>query len=168
MPYELLQPRPSGRERKRIAARIAALKERPWEQLTESQRLFLLTPEAQEFARKILGEMVLRGFDVKLGETWRSPQGQKEAFEKGRSGYSEPAWHSLGKAFHVIAIEPATGKLDTSAYPILGKIVRSHDGIWKGDVPLRNKYGGIYYDIAHVEYHPGVTLAQARKITRPV
>ena len=146
--------------------KIARLRERSWETLTERERLTLLDPQVQVFARKILGEMALRGFDIRLGETWRSQSGQREAFTSGKSSYSEPAWHSLGKAFHVIAIDPNTGKLDKDAYPVLGKLVRTAGGIWKGDIPLKNRYGKVYYDIAHVEYHPGITLAQARATRR--
>jgi len=143
--------------------RLARLKATPWENLTERQRLSLLLPDVQAFALRVLREMTLLGHEVRLGETYRSPGKQKEAFERGASSYVEPAWHTLGNAFHIIVIDRKTGKLDRSAYTTLGQIVRESGGIWKGDIPLKNQYGQTYYDLAHVEYHPGQRLAEARR-----
>jgi hypothetical protein len=50
-----------------------------------------------------------------------------------------------------------------AAYPAAGKLAREMGIVWKGDVPLHNKYGKVYYDIAHFEYHPQMTLAMARR-----
>jgi hypothetical protein len=149
----------AGRRRKRLAA----LRLRPWFALSEAERLELLTPETQKVALEMVKQLRARGLDARLGETYRDEDGQRAKFDEGKSSIREPGWHTMGKAFHVIIIDPKTKKVQESAYPLAGEIATSLGAEWKGDRILKNRFGQDYRDLAHFEYHPGVTLAMARK-----
>lgn len=149
----------AGGGRKR---RLAALRARPWNDLTESERLELLTPDTQKVAVEMIRRLKALGLDARLGETYRDEEGQRAKFEAGKSSIRDLGWHTMGKAFHIIIVGP-DGKVLESAYPTAGKLATELGAIWKGDQILHNKYGQEYRDLAHFEYHPGVTLAMARR-----
>lgn len=143
--------------------RRRALAGKPWYEMTEEERLALLTPDTQDVVVKIMTVLKEQGYDARLGETWRSPEGQKQKFAEGKSSVELPGWHSLGRAFHIIVVNPKTGSVWEAAYPAIGKIASKLGAIWLGSRVLRNKYGQEYRDLAHFEYHPGTTLMMARK-----
>jgi hypothetical protein len=149
----------TGRRRRRLAA----LRKKPWHELSESERLELLTPDTQKVAVEIVSQLRARGLDARLGETYRDEHAQREKFEEGKSSIREPGWHTMGRAFHVIIIDPKSKKVQEKAYPLAGQIAASLGVEWKGDRILKNKFGQDYRDLAHFEYHPTMTLAEARK-----
>ncbi len=156
--YGARMPMTGGHGRKRLAA----LRKRPWHSLTEAQRLALLTSDVQRVAVELVRQLRVRGYDARLGETYRDEEGQRRKFEDGRSAIRDLGWHTLGRAFHVLIVDK-DGKIDEKAYDVAGRIARGLGVIWKGDRLLKNKYGQPLRDLAHFEYHPGMTLAQARR-----
>jgi hypothetical protein len=137
---------------------------------TEHERLAQLTPDTQVFARRLLGELAARGLKVLLGETYRSPERQRELFEQGtRTAVKEPGWHHFGRAFHVLIYDPKTGELDVKArrsdlYGVMHQIARDLGGNVYGYKLLRNaKTGATFTDPAHIEYRAGTTLASLRR-----
>lgn len=146
---------PFGAARKSTAERVAAL---------EARRLRLLEPSTQEFATEILAWCRENDIPVVLGETGRSRAAQERAIKAGRSGITsgKVGWHQLGRAFHLILYKPGTKRLDPAAYTRVGAEVRRRGGVWFGDTPLRIK-GKLVRDLAHFEYHPGLTLWKYRE-----
>lgn len=130
--------------------------------MNEKQRLDMLEPTTKAFALDMLRWSRERGFNATLGETWRSRAAQAKAYEDGRSAISpgQLGWHSVGRAFHIVIRDPR-GKLDLDAYKIVGEEVRRRGGTWMGDRMIKGRKG-FFQDLAHFEYHPGLTLRSYR------
>jgi hypothetical protein len=128
----------------------------------EARRLQLLEPSTRDFAQGILVWARSQGIPAILGETHRTQEEQDRHIFEGRSAIKEGSfgWHQVGRAFHLI-VRKGKG-LDRDAYPILGAEVRRRGGEWLGDVPIRTK-AGLVTDLAHFEFHPGITLSEYRK-----
>ncbi|MGH9389812.1 MAG: hypothetical protein ACRD1Z_09365 [Vicinamibacteria bacterium] len=137
----------------------------------EEDRLAMLTPDTRRFAVHLRERLRATGIETFLGETWRSPERQRELYEEGRrTAVLEPGWHSFGRAFHLYILDPMTGKLDTKArrqdlYESMHAIARKMGGHVYGYRELRTRSGKSFRDPHHVEYRAGYTLAELRRKT---
>ena len=125
----------------------------------EKRRLAVLEPNTRDFAIGILAWARANGIPAIIGETYRSPEQQAKEIAAGRSGITEGqvGWHQFGRAFHLVIIRPGTKQLDVEAYRRVGEEVRRRGGDWLGDKPITTVKGKVQ-DLAHFEYHPGLTL----------
>lgn len=139
-------------------------KKKAWNEFTETERKAMLLPEVLRFCNKIVDWAKARGYNVTVGETYRDMGDQLANFEAGRTQASGLHWHQMGRAFHLIITKSVNGKrvLDMDAYPVVGAEVRRLGGQWLGDIPLKNKYGKVFYDTAHFELHPGLNITSYR------
>ena len=128
----------------------------------EKKNLALLEPSTAEFVRGILTWARANGIPALLGETYRSEEAERNldprltAITPGKL-----SWHQVGRAFHLI-LKGKNGQLDKGMYATVGEEVRKRGGVWLGDHVIHGP-GGDFVDLAHFEYHPGLTLWQYRK-----
>jgi len=135
-------------------------------------RLNGVLPEVSEAVKELLAELEAKGlyFIVSLG--MRTIAEQNALYAIGRSlagrkvtnacgGFS---WHNFGRAVDLVLVRDGGviewENLDTNAdgmadYSQMGQMAKNHGFIWGGD------FKGLA-DFGHIEYHPGLTLAQAR------
>lgn len=136
------------------------------------QRLEGLLPEVKVRVLDVLDELRGMGlyFFVSLGTRTipdqdalyaigRTKPGAKVTNAKG--GYS---WHNFKRAADLVLVrnggEIEWKNLDTNSdgiadYSQMGQVAKAHGFIWGGDFKGLADYG-------HIEYHPGLTLEQAR------
>lgn len=127
--------------------------------------LATLSPDVSALARRHLAISEEAGIDLLVVQAARSYSEQAALYETGRSrpgrvvtnakpGYS---WHNFGRAYDV-AIVGEAGRLiwESPLYRKAGALGISLGLIWGGS------FSAIRGDLGHFEYHPGLTLAQAR------
>jgi hypothetical protein len=126
---------------------------------TEAERFSYLTPPTQALAASILRDLRAAGIAAILGETLRTPERQRALYAEGtRTATADPGRHGRGEAFHIIIVDPATGKADTKAlrkdlYGVMHRSAESHGGFVYGYRVLRNRAAGTAFtDPYHVEY----------------
>jgi hypothetical protein len=107
------------------------------------------------------------GLDLRIRSSRRTCAEQAEQYAIGRQPGDTRAivtramgcrsWHVLGRAVDFNIYYVATGKLSyiRSDQEKMGKLAQSMGFIWGGD----GSFG--FDDPSHVEYHPGITNAQA-------
>lgn len=103
-----------------------------------------------ERAQKRVGDSVIR-----VAQTFRSMSDQAAAKAAGKSKVNL-GWHQFGLAFDVAIITPhgtyvADG--DDPRYAMVGQAAIEHGCVWGGNWVS-------FKDAAHVEWHPGFSLAQ--------
>jgi hypothetical protein len=127
----------------------------------EARNLRLLEPSTAAFAKGILIWARANGLRAILGETYRSAADQaalpatRTTIAPGKLG-----WHQVGRAFHLV-IKTPSGQIDKMAYRTVGDEVERRGGVWLGRKPLKGQAGEIL-DLAHFEYHPGLSLGTYR------
>lgn len=134
----------------------------PEEKAAEARRLMTLEPSTRDLARSILVWARARGLRATLGETHRS-LAEQTSLPDERTGIAagKIGWHQVGRAFHLV-IRDERGQLDRSAYRTVGNEVERRGGVWLGRRPLRTRSGKLVEDLAHFEFHPGMTLPRYR------
>jgi len=133
----------------------------------ESRALKLLEPSTRTHVIEVIGWARSHGIPAKLS-TQSVIYTQAEAerhYREGRSGIAPGRldWHQVGRAYHLIIVNPETKKLDEDAYARVGAYVRSVGGEWLGDKVVVTPKGKIR-DLAHYEYHPDWDIATYRKM----
>lgn len=133
-----------------------------------SRLLTDLHPGVQDLCAKLLRAATAQGFPLVLVQTYRSFEEQECLYAKGRNrpgpivtnARGGDSWHNYRRAFDVCFLRP------------LGKI--SWDGPWEelGELAegLGLEWGGRWHqpDRPHFEYHPDLTLLQAKARSNPV
>jgi len=123
----------------------------------EMKALKLLEPSTRTHVVEIIGWARNRGIPAKLSTqaVIYTPEVAAKHYAEGRSGIAPGRldWHQVGRAYHLVIIDPETKKLDHAAYAVVGKYVRSQGGEWLGDKVIITPKGPIK-DLAHYEYHP--------------
>lgn len=128
----------------------------------EKRKLLLLEPGTRKLAEHLLEWSRARGVRTYLGETYRSLADQmkipedKTGITRGKIG-----WHQVGRAFHLILKTPR-GAIFKDAYPALGDEAERRGGVWLGRTPLMTPKGPVT-DLAHFEYHPGISIGRYRR-----
>jgi len=133
----------------------------------ESRALKLLEPSTREHVIEVIGWARSKGIPAKLStqSVIYSPADAEKHYREGRSGIAPGRldWHQVGRAYHLVIVNPATRQLDEEAYARVGSHVRSVGGEWLGDKIIRTSKGTIR-DLAHYEYHPDWNIATYRKL----
>lgn len=127
--------------------------------MIDSRDLNELLPEVRVLAEKFLAECRRQGMDVRISSTYRDYARQAALYAQGRTTpgkivtYARPgdSWHNHRRAFDFFVVE--NGK---AAWNDL-KAFRKARSI---GIALGLK--GLSFELAHLEYHPGLTLAQAK------
>ena len=130
--------------------------------------LAALIPELRSLALKHLDLCREAGIDLLVVQGYRTLQEQAALYETGRGpdggskvtnarpGYS---WHNFRRAYDVAVVEGGKINWNSPKYTEAGKIGKSLGLLWGGD------FKSVRGDLGHFEYHPGLTLAQARTET---
>ena len=133
----------------------------------ESRALKLLTPDTRAHVVEVIGWARSKGIPAKLStqSVIYTPQMAAQHYAEGRSGIAPGRidWHQVGRAYHLVIVNPNTKKLDEDAYARVGSFVRSKGGEWLGDKVIKTPKGPIK-DLAHYEFHPDWDIATYRKL----
>ena len=132
----------------------------------EMKSLKLLEPSTRVHVIEVIGWARGHGIPAKLSPTViYSPEESARHYAEGRSGIAPGRldWHQVGRAYHLVIIDPGTRQLDKPAYARVGDYVRSRGGEWLGDKIIRTPKGPVQ-DTAHYEFHPDWDIATYRKM----
>ncbi len=134
---------------------------------TERKALKLLEPSAAAHVVEVIGWARQHGIPARLStqSVIYTPEVAAKHYAEGRSGIAPGKldWHQVGRAYHLVIIDPRTGKLDEPAYARVAAYVRKSGGEWLGDKIIVTPKGKIR-DLAHYEYHPDWDIATYRKL----
>ena len=127
-----------------------------------SALLSTLHPDIKPIAQRILLKCGEQGIELLIVQAKRTVAEQDALYAIGRTrpgkavtnargGYS---WHNFGRAFDVAIVKDGKPDWsDTASYNKVGALGQSLGLVW----------GGSFGDSGHFEYHPGLTLKQARE-----
>ena len=132
----------------------------------ESKSLKLLEPSTRVHVVEVIGWARGKGIPAKLStKVIYNPAESARHYAEGRSGIAPGRldWHQVGRAYHLVILDPATRQRDKAAYARVGAYARSRGGEWLGDKTIITPKGPIQ-DTAHFEYHPDWSIATYRKL----
>lgn len=128
-------------------------------------RIALLEPQIQPLARKLLADAKAQGLDLIVTQGLRTMAEQQALYDQGRTTpgnivtNAKPgsSWHNFGLAFDVAVVVNGkpTWPNDAALWKRIGDIGKAAGLVWGGDFKS-------FVDMPHFEYHPGLTLEQAR------
>ena len=124
-----------------------------------------LLPEVAEVAVRHIAACATEGIALAVVQSLRSMEEQEKIYARGRTmpgravtaakpGYS---WHNFGRAYDVAVVEDGRITWNSPKYARAGEVGRALGLIWGGD------FKTVKGDVGHFEYHPGLTLAEARE-----
>lgn len=124
-----------------------------------------LLPEVRALAESHLALCAAHGIRLLVVQAGRTLEEQAAIYAQGRTapgnivtnarfGYS---WHNFGRAYDVAVVKGGQAAWSGPEYLEAGELGKSLGLIWGGD------FKGIKGDLGHFEYHPGLTLAEARE-----
>lgn len=137
------------------------------------QKIKTLTADTQMKVRQLLAMLAAKGLYFAVTLALRSVADQDKLYSIGRTkpgdkvtnargGYS---WHNFGRAVDLVLVRDGgtlewQPMVDTDHdgmgdYRQMGEAAKSLGFVWGGDFKGLGDFG-------HVEYHPGITLADAR------
>lgn len=130
-------------------------------------RLSTLEPYTCGLAKRHLEACRVAGMTLLVTQAYRDMDEQAALYAKGRTepgrvitnarpGYS---WHNFRRAYDVAVVAGGLVRWTGPEYRGAGEIGKSLGLVWGGD------FGSIRGDLGHFEYHPGITLAEARSGT---
>lgn len=135
-----------------------------------------LHPSIQPLAAKLIQLAAQQGYSLVLCEGYRSYEYQDQLYAKGRTSPGAvvtgtrggESWHNFGLAFDVAMVAPGPDpKKGQPSWPknrdvwqVIGNLGKSIGLGWGGDFTKIADYG-------HFEFHPGITIANAREGKRP-
>jgi peptidoglycan LD-endopeptidase CwlK len=129
------------------------------------EKLSALTPELRSLAQRHLDLCSEAGIDLLVVQGYRTLQEQAALYEAGRGpdggekvtdARPGSSWHNFRRAYDVAVVEGGKIIWNSPKYNEAGKIGKSLGLLWGGD------FKSVRGDLGHFEYHPGLTLAQAR------
>lgn len=133
----------------------------------ESRALKLLEASTRAHVVEVVGWARSKGIPARLStqSVIYTPEMSAKFYQEGRSGISPGKldWHQVGRAYHLVILNPATRQLDKAAYARIGAYARSRGGEWLGDKVVNTPRGPVR-DLAHYEYHPDFDLATYRRM----
>lgn len=124
-----------------------------------------LHPEVQTRCRALLDTATSVGILLCVTQGYRSPQQQAKLYAQGRTAPGAivtrappgSSWHEFHLAFDVAVLHEgkATWPNDIRLWRRIGELGKAQGLDWGGDFKTIT-------DLPHFEYHPGLTLAEAR------
>ncbi len=132
------------------------------------EMLAALTPELCSLAKRHLDSCREAGIDLLVVQGYRTLQEQTALYETGRgpgggrkvtNARPGSSWHNFRRAYDVAVVEGGKINWNSPKYTEAGNIGKSLGLLWGGD------FKSVRGDLGHFEYHPGLTLAQARTET---
>ena len=131
-----------------------------------------LHPSIQDMAREVLTRASNVGIDLVITQGLRDNEEQARLYAQGRTAPGSivtnappgSSWHNFGLAFDVAVLNAegkATWPEDSALWERIGQVGKAAGLTWGGDFTSIK-------DRPHFEYHPGVTLADARQGKRPI
>lgn len=133
----------------------------------EIRALKLLEPGTRSHVVEVVGWARSKGIPARLSSqsVIYTPAEAARHYAEGRSGIAPGRldWHQVGRAYHLVIVDPDTKKLDEPAYARVGDYVRSKGGEWLGDKVIVTPRGRVK-DLAHYEFHPDWDIATYRKL----
>lgn len=133
-----------------------------------SRLLSDLEPEVARLAERLITACADRGIFIIPVQTLRSFEEQDALYAQGRTDPGKivtkakggESWHNFGRAFDVAFHPPETPKKISWEGPweMIGGLGEEIGLIWGGRWKFQDK--------PHFEYHPNLTLAQAREKTK--
>lgn len=152
---------------------IKKLTEKEPRGLAQSERLIgQLDPSIRSMARELLTRASNVGIDLVVTQGLRTNAEQQRLYDQGRTTDGPivtnappgSSWHNFGLAFDVAVLSPegkATWPNDSTLWERIGQLGKASGLTWGGDfVSIKDR--------PHFEYHPGVTLADARQGKKPI
>lgn len=152
---------------------IKKLTEKEPRGLAQSERYITrLDPSIRNMARELLTRASNVGIDLVVTQGLRDNAEQQRLYDQGRTTEGPivtnappgSSWHNFGLAFDVAVLSPegkATWPNDSALWDRIGQLGKASGLTWGGD------FASIK-DRPHFEYHPGVTLADARQGKKPI
>lgn len=133
----------------------------------ERKALLLLEPSTRAHVVDVVGWARSRGIPARLSSVAviYTPEEAARHYREGRTSI-EPGkigWHHVGRAYHLVILDPRTRQLDRPAYTRVGRYVRSRGGEWLGDKVIVTTRGPVR-DLAHFEFHPSWDIASYRRL----
>jgi len=133
----------------------------------EARALKLLESSTRTHVVEVIGWARSRGIPARLSTqaVIYTPEVSEQHYREGRSGIAPGKldWHQVGRAYHLVIVDPKSRKLDRDAYARVGAYARSRGGEWLGDKIIRTPKGPVQ-DLAHFEYHPDFDIVAYRKL----
>lgn len=133
----------------------------------ESRALKMLEPSTRTHVVGVVGWARSRRIPARLSTQTviYTPETAARHYREGRSGIAPGRldWHQVGRAYHLVILDPRTRQLDADAYARVGRYARSVGGEWLGDKKVVTPKGPVV-DLAHFEYHPDFDIATYRKM----
>ncbi|HEY3347637.1 MAG TPA: M15 family metallopeptidase [Nitrospirota bacterium] len=127
-----------------------------------------LLPEVAVIAEKHLALCLKVGIELVVVQSFRSIEEQARLYAIGRTvpgrkvtnARPGSSWHNFRRAYDVAVMEDGEITWASSKYSEAGEIGKSIGLVWGGD------FKSVRGDLGHFEYHPGLTIAQAKNEER--
>lgn len=130
-----------------------------------SRALSDLHPVVQQKAQQLLAQAQAQGVTVIITSTLRSFPEQTALYAQGRTtpgkivtnAKAGQSWHNFGLAFDVVPVVNGAAVWDATSplWEVIGKIGQSLGLKWGRDFPKPDR--------PHFEYHPSLTLTEAKR-----
>ncbi len=128
-----------------------------------SRKIEDLRPIVAGKAKAMIDDLAGQGIEVMLTSTLRTMEEQAKLYAIGRTVAGKKvtnadagqSWHNYGLAFDVVPIVHGKAVWDSQHWAIIGLAGKKQDLIWGGNFKS-------FKDMPHFEYHPNMTLAEAK------
>jgi peptidoglycan L-alanyl-D-glutamate endopeptidase CwlK len=128
-----------------------------------SRRLEDLHTLVADKARQLIAFAQAEGIELLITSTLRTFEEQAELYARGRTTPGKrvtnakpgESWHNFGLAFDVVPLINGKAVWDSPFWERIGALGKQVDLVWGGD--FRS-----FKDRPHFEFHPHLTLAEAR------
>jgi len=129
-----------------------------------SRKLEDLHPIVAERARRLIALAETEGIEILVTSTLRTFEEQAELFAIGRTKPGKKvtnarpgeSWHNFGLAFDVVPLVNGKAIWDSPFWGRIGALGKQAGLLWGGDFKS-------FKDKPHFEFHPNLTLAEARR-----
>jgi len=126
---------------------------------TTCRDLSKLNPHVRAKVEQWLRQCNAAGLDVRISETYRSPERQEYLYKQGLSGVKTLGAHYFGVAVDFFFVENGTTAYPAAKMKAAADIAKKLGFEWGGDWVMK--------DTPHLQMLGGVTLAQYRQGKRP-
>jgi peptidoglycan L-alanyl-D-glutamate endopeptidase CwlK len=128
-----------------------------------SRRLEDLHALVADKAQQLIAFAQAKGIEILVTSTLRTFEEQAELFARGRTAPGKKvtnakpgeSWHNFGLAFDVVPLINGKAVWDSPFWERIGTLGKQVDLVWGGD--FRS-----FKDRPHFEFHPHLTLAEAK------